>query len=178
VVTVVVLGAVVLLLVVYAFWTARRLDRLHARLDAAAAALDAQLRARAEAAARFAADGELPHDALAELALTAEVAAEAPGLGHDRESVENALSRALTAVTEEAGVDAAGFALADAVTRASFARRFHNDAVRDVVVVRKRRIVRYLHLAGRAPLPAYFEIVEPSALISQVSVGSPPTALD
>jgi hypothetical protein len=172
--TVVVLGAVVLLLVLYGFWTARRLDRLHARLDAAVAALDAQLRARAEATARFAADGDLPRDAIAGLALAAEVAAEAPGLGHDREVVENVLSRALTAVTEEAGVDAAGFALADAVARASFARRFHNDAVRDVLVVRKRRIVRYLRLAGRAPLPAYFEMVEPAALISQVSVASPP----
>jgi hypothetical protein len=174
VVTVVVLGAVLLLLVVYAFWTARRLDRLHARLDAAAAALDAQLRARADAAARFAAEGDLPRQAIADLAQAAEGAAEAPGLDHDREVVENALSRALTAVTEEAGVDAAGFALADAVTRASFARRFHNDAVRDVVVVRRRRIVRYLRLAGRAPLPTYFEMVEPVALISQVSVAAPP----
>lgn len=173
-VTVVVLGAVVLLLVVYGFWTARRLDRLHARLDAAATALDAQLRARAEAAARFAADADLPLPAVADLALSAELAAEAPGLGHDREGVESRLSRALSSVTEEAGVDAAGFALADAVTRASFARRFHNDAVRDVVVVRKRRIVRYLHLAGRAPLPAYFEMVEPAGLISQVSVAAPP----
>jgi hypothetical protein len=170
----VVAGAVVLLLVVYGFWTARRLDRLHARLDAAAAALDAQLHARAEAAARFAADGQISPEAVAELAQTAEAAAEARGLGHDREGVENALSRALTAVTEEAGGDAAGFALADSVTRASFARRFHNDAVRDVLVVRRRRIVRYLRLAGRAPLPTYFEIVEPTALISQVSVVAPP----
>jgi len=174
VVTLVVLGAVALLLVVYGFWTARRLDRLHARLDAAAAALDAQLRARAEGAARFAAEGDLPREGVAELALAAEIAAEAPGLGHDREAVENRLSRALREVTGEAGADAAGFALADTATRASFARRFHNDAVRDVLVVRKRRIVRYLRLAGRAPLPAYFEIVEPAALISQVSVAAPP----
>ena len=173
-ITVVVLGAVVLLLVVYAFWTARRLDRLHARLDAAAAALDAQLRVRAEAAARFAIDGDLPREAVAELAQAAEAAAEAPGLGHDRETAENTLSRALGDVTAIAGADAAGFALADAVTRASFARRFHNDAVRDVLVVRRRRIVRYLRLAGRAPLPSYFEIVEPVALISQVSVAAPP----
>jgi ABC-type transporter Mla MlaB component len=174
VLTVVVLGAVVLLLVIYAFWTARRLDRLHARLDAAAGALDDQLQVRAEAAARFALDGELPRESVAELAQAAEIAAEAPGLGHDREAAENTLSRALSEITGIAGVDAAGFALADAVTRASFARRFHNDAVRDVLVVRRRRIVRYLRLAGRAPLPAYFEIVEPVALISQVSVAAPP----
>ena len=174
-VTVVVLGAVVLLLIVYAFWTAKRLDRLHARLDAAAAALDAQLHARAEAAARFAAErrstNREPAPGMAEAAAAAGAAS---GLGHDREAVENELSRALTAGGEEIAAGPEGFALADAVTRASFARRFHNDAVRDVLVVRRRRIVRYLRLAGRAPLPAYFEVVEPVALISKVSASAPP----
>ena len=174
-VTVVVLGAVVLLLVVYAFWTAKRLDRLHARLDAAAAALDAQLHARAEAAARFAADGQLDSRETADgLAAAAAVAAASSGLGHDREATENTLSRALTAAGDEIAAKPGGFPLADAVTRASFARRFHNDAVRDVLVVRRRRIVRYLRLAGRAPLPAYFEVVEPVALISRVSASAPP----
>jgi hypothetical protein len=175
VVTVVVLGAVVLLLVVYAFWTARRLDRLHARLDAAAAALDAQLKARAEAAARFAAEGSPgSREAAGGLAAAAAAAVASSGLGHDREVTENELSRALTAVGEQITAQPDGFALADAVTRASFARRFHNDAVRDVLVVRRRRIVRYLRLAGRAPLPAYFEVVEPVALISKVSASAPP----
>jgi hypothetical protein len=174
VLTVVALGAVVLLLGLYAAWTARRLDRLHARLDAAAAALDAQLRARAEAAARFAAEGHLARDAVAGLAQAAAAAAEAAGLGHERESVENALSRALTAAGDDVAAEPVGFALAEAVTRASFARRFHNDAVRDVVVVRRRRIVRYLRLAGRAPLPAYFEVIEPVALISKASAAAPP----
>ena len=174
-VTVVVLGAVVLLLVVYAFWTAKRLDRLHARLDAAGAALDAQLHARADAAARFAAEGPLEsRDAAAGLAAAAAEAAGSSGLGHDREAIENELSRALTAAGDEIAVTSGGFALADAVTRASFARRFHNDAVRDVLVVRRRRIVRYLRLAGRAPLPSYFEVVEPVALISKVSASAPP----
>lgn len=173
-ITVVVLGAVILLLVVYGFWTARRLDRLHARLDAAAAALDAQLRTRAEAAGKFAAEGSLPRPTAADLARAADAAASATGLHHDREVVENALSRALTAAGDEVADQPAGFALADAVTRASFSRRFHNDAVRDVLVVRRRRIVRYLRLAGRAPLPAYFEVVEPVALISKASAVAPP----
>ena len=173
-VTVVVLGAVVLLLMVYAFWTAKRLDRLHARLDAAAASLEAHLHARAEAAARFATAGALPRAAADDLRRTATAAAEASGLDHDREVLENALSRALTAAGDDLAVQPAGFALGDAVTRASFSRRFHNDAVRDVLVVRKRRIVRYLRLAGRAPLPSYFEVVEPVALISKASAVAPP----
>jgi hypothetical protein len=46
----------------------------------------------------------------------------------------------------------------DEALRATFARRFHNDAVRDALVVRDRRLVRWLRLAGSAPHPAYFEM--------------------
>ena len=172
-VTVVVLGAVVLLLIVYAFWTASRLDRLHARVDAAAAALDAQLRTRAEAAVRFASDGRLSRDLAARLERTAAAAGTVPGLGHDREEVENALSRALTDADDGVGDSDAAVAVADAATRASFARRFHNDAVRDVLIVRRRRIVRYLRLAGRAPLPSYFELVEPAMSGTPAGVSTP-----
>lgn len=72
-------------------------------------------------------------------------------LGPEREQAENRLSRALRGVTptEE---------LSEVVTRASFARQFHNDAVRDALVLRRRWIVRLLHLAGHAPRPTYFEI--------------------
>lgn len=161
-VTVVVLGAVASLLVVYAFWTASRLDRLHARVDAAAAALDAQLRARAEAAAKCVVDGQLSRPVALALQSAAVAAAACTGLGHDREAVENALSRALTEADQDLAGTPAGAAVADAATRASFSRRFHNDTVRDVLIVRRRRIVRYLRLAGHARLPAYFEMVEPA----------------
>jgi hypothetical protein len=46
----------------------------------------------------------------------------------------------------------------DDALRASIARRFYNDTVRDALVVRDRRVVRWLALAGRAPHPAYFEM--------------------
>ncbi len=36
----------------------------------------------------------------------------------------------------------------------------HNDAVRDTLVLRSRRLVRWFRLAGTAPLPAYFEIAD------------------
>ena len=143
-----VLGLVAVLHVAYAMWTAKRLDRLHRRVDAAVAALDAQLRQRAEAATRFAAARRLPA-----LAAAAGAAGAVPGLGHDREAVENDLTRALQAVGDQADE-----ALVDVTTRTTFARRFHNDAVRDALEVRTRRIVRWSHLAGHAPLPTYFEI--------------------
>lgn len=171
--------AVVALLAAYATWTAGRLDRLHARIDAAAAALDAQLRRRAEAAAVFAGVAALLPAVTIELTQAVELAGQAQGLGHEREAVENRVSRALqsAATTSPRAFDRgapAVAALVDEATRATFARRFHNDAVRDGLVVRRRRVVRWLRLAGRAPQPSYFEI-DDSALPSQASVaaGSP-----
>ena len=55
--------------------------------------------------------------------------------------------------------------LADAEARVLLARRFHNDAVRDTLALRERRLVRAFRLGGTAALPSYFEIVErPHAL--------------
>ena len=145
---------------VYSAWTAGRLDRLHLRLDAARTALDAQLRERA-----------LVARTTPSLRLAAQRALDTPGLGHDRERVENDLSRHLrrTQPTDE---------LNEVVTRASFARQFHNDAVRDALVLRRRRVVRLLHLAGHAPKPSFFEIDDAtpsrSVEISDVAGTNPP----
>jgi hypothetical protein len=145
---------------VYSAWTAGRLDRLHLRLDAARTALDAQLRERALVARTTPALRDAARQAL-----------DTPGLGHDREQAENELSRLLRRArpTDE---------LNEVVTRASFARQFHNDGVRDVLVLRRRWIVRLLHLAGHAPRPTYFEIddatLNRSAEISDVAGSTPP----
>jgi hypothetical protein len=48
--------------------------------------------------------------------------------------------------------------LAAAGLRVQLARRFHNDVVRSARVVRRKRVVRYLRLAGHAPWPQTFEI--------------------
>ncbi|HMC72360.1 MAG TPA: hypothetical protein VKJ07_24615, partial [Mycobacteriales bacterium] len=156
-------GLLAVLHVLYSTWTARRLDRLHARVDAATAALDRQLRYRAEAALAFAptAAGSAGRD----LTAAATAALEVAGLGHDREAAESALSRALQSVHGDVANDGANdapneghSALADVMTRAVFARRFHNDAVRDALTVRRRRIVRWFRLAGTARLPSFFEM--------------------
>ena len=94
-----------------------------------------------------------------DLSAAAHAALAVPGLGHDREAAESALSRALQAVQSDVANDADS-GLADVMTRAVFARRFHNDAVRDALIVRKRRIVRWFHLAGTARLPSFFEMDE------------------
>lgn len=149
----------VAVLVLYVTWTAGRLDRLHARVDAAWAALDAQLVRRAAAARAVAAHLEDPVAArrLDEAASTA-----LEGTVDGREMVENDLSRALKAALPALAHDDAGEAalaeLETASTRVGLARSFHNTAVKETRSIRLRRMPRALRLAGRRSLPQYFEI--------------------
>jgi hypothetical protein len=150
----------VVLLAVYASWTAGRLDRMHARVDASWAALDAQLVRRAAAARALV--PLLPPRLAAELDAVAHEALEAGEQG--RESVENDLSRALRAALPvlPAGVDLRE--LDSAVTRVGLARSFHNAAVKDTRALRRRRMPRALRLAGHRRLPQYFEIDDTSLI--------------
>lgn len=147
------------LVALYVVWTANRLDRLHARVDAAWAALDAQLVRRAAAARAVAAHLADPRAAGA-LDEAASTSLEATADG--RETVENDLSRALKAALPLLVHDSAGEAalaeLATASTRVGLARSFHNAAVKDTRAIRLRRLPRALRLAGHRSLPQYFEI--------------------
>ncbi|MEE2056291.1 NUDIX hydrolase [Rhodococcus artemisiae] len=150
------IAAVVLLLGLWAYGTANRLDRLHVRSDLSWHALDAALARRAVvvrsiAASTSASDGRR----LSVLADRAERADRA-----QRETAENELSVALAGLDVERLRPQLVAELADAEARVLIARRFHNDAVRDTLALRTRRPVRWLHLGGTAPLPTYFEIAE------------------
>jgi hypothetical protein len=157
-------AAVLALALWYLSWTAARLDRLHARVEGARAALDAQLVRRASITLELASSGLLD---LASSVLLADAAHEARQADEERrELAESDLSSALRAALEPAVVedlqeDAVGHELVadlgSACHRVTLARRFHNDAVRAAVVVRRKRLVRALRLAGRAPLPGSFE---------------------
>jgi hypothetical protein len=135
-----------------AMHAAARLDRLHVRTDAAWAALDAALYRRAVVASVVHGYGALRYAAHA--ALLAGPSA--------REEVENELGRALSALDRGSLEPACAGRLADAEQAVVIARRVYNDAVRDTLALRSRRLVRWLRLAGTAPLPRYFEIVEPA----------------
>jgi hypothetical protein len=163
IIRIVAVAAILAVVLLYLYFTAERIDRLNQRVDAAAAALDSQLQRRSATAAVFAARVPLAPELALTLSAAAAEAAVAPDLGHDREAVENLLSRALAQVAAAAPEvftepTDAGTEMHDEALRATFARRFHNDAVRDALVVRDRRLVRWLHLAGSAPHPAYFEM--------------------
>lgn len=160
----------------YLSYSASRLDRLHAKVEGAVSALDAQLVRRAEATLELATSGSVdPATAL----LLADAASEAlerhthQPLNHDpldgqtfagRESTETDLTETLRAALPQETVDALrgepGSAGADSLgrvessaLRVQLARRFHNDAVREVRRVRNKKVVRLFRLAGHAALP-------------------------
>lgn len=144
---------------VYLSWTAGRIDRLHARVEAAAAALDAALLRRAAAGLAVAGRGAISQPAAAQtLAAAARAGQAADGLGAAREAVENALSRALLAYLAACGECAVDAELDAAVRRVAFARGFYNGAVADTLALRGRLVPRLAHLAGHAAAPAFFEI--------------------
>ncbi|MEO8828100.1 hypothetical protein [Lapillicoccus sp.] len=151
----------------YLSYSAARLDRLHARVEATSAALDAQLVRRAESTIELANTGRL--DAASGLILAA-AAVESLGTSEgdaDRESVESNLSDALAlALPPEVlrGLRATDDQINEALarvaasgTRVQLARRFHNDAVVDVRRIRRKTFVRWFRLAGHADLPATIE---------------------
>jgi hypothetical protein len=156
------IAAVVLavLLTSWVTFTLTRLDRLHARVDAAQAALDAQLVRRAAAVLHVAESSVGVLDA-AERSRLEQVSESALNASlDDRETVENAVGRVVVelAARPAALTPAAVEELHEAGTRVLIARRFYNDAVRDTRTLRGRRMPRLLHLAGRRDMPQFFDI--------------------
>lgn len=167
------IAAVLLVIAWYLSYTAGRIDRLHTRVESAQASLVAHLVRRAAIAVEAAAFLD-PATGLLLAGAAGEV------LGRDRagpdealdegldEEAENDLTRALhTAFDDPDAVLAlrrdpvTGDVLAElssACTRAELARRFHNDAVAAAQRVRRKRVVRWVRLAGRAPMPQMVEI--------------------
>jgi hypothetical protein len=141
----------VVLIASYLTWTAKRVDRLHARAASAGRALDAQLLRRAATAAVLAEEraGDPDLYAAARAALDARM--------ENREAAENDLTRMLRKrmLDPQDPVDASVIA---ANRRVGLARQVHTDLVRDALAVRSRPLVRLLRLGGRHLAPAYFDI--------------------
>ena len=154
--------AAVVVVATYVTWTAARVDRLHRRATAAAAALDAQLVRRATGATELgAATGQAGLTLVARGALDAGPA--------DREAAENDLTRELREAVAEPGTPGTPGPQSPAVAnlvavsrRVAMARQMHTDVVRDALASRRRLPVRLLRLARRHPQPAYFDVDDPS----------------
>jgi hypothetical protein len=165
---------------VYISWRAGRLDRLHARLEAASSALDAALVRRSSIALELASSGLLDP---ATSVLLAGAAHDARSPQDGREMPESDLTRALRAVFSQpdfrallAGREGAEELLSElegASHQVFLARKFYNDAVAATQVARRRWLVRMLRLAGTAPMPEFFEIDD-----SLVPAGGPGPATD
>lgn len=167
--------AVVVLFATWITWTATRLDRLHGRVDAARASLDAQLVRRA-AALQALVDrsvAELGPARAGQLRAVARASLDADPT--TREAAENDLSRALHGIPADLDADLLAD-LSDATRRVAFARRFYNDAVRDTVALRRGRLPRLLRLSHRRPVPAFFEIDDtapPATVPGRLAGGAP-----
>jgi hypothetical protein len=141
---------------------ATRLDRLHVRTDAAWAGLDAALSRRARVVGGLEGNAALRCTAAAALLAGSGSTLRACS-ANSREEVENELGRVLAVLDRRRLPPACAGRLADVEQRVVIARQVYNDAVRDTLALRAHPLVRWLHLAGTAPLPRYFEIAEPAA---------------
>lgn len=162
---------VLVLLGFYLSWRATRLDRLHHRVEAARAALDAALLRRAAAALDLATSSSL--DPREGRALTASANRARRAGDEERELAESDLSATLCAMLTHPRTPGAPAPRLEEVLIAGrgvhMARVFHNDAVSDTRRARRSRLVRLLRLAGTAALPDYFEMDDrvPGAVLPQ-----------
>ena len=150
---------VLILVVCIAIWAsgmASRLNRLHIRTDSARVSLEGALHSRSSVIAAL--QPELGQ----EVAKVNRVALRATDMGA-RSEVENEL---LGVLKQEVWSNPS---FLEASAKVDLAARFYNDAVSDTLSVRTRPLVRGLRLAGRAPLPEYYEAVLSSPAPSQGS---------
>lgn len=135
--------------------TARRLDRLHKRTEAAwAVCLESCARrlvvCRALVVTHHLADEQAS-------ALISAVHAAERADREQREAAEQRVTTQLDHIDEAQRGDLAA-ELADAQERVALAVQFYNDAVRDTRALRESWFTRVFRLAGHAGLPEYFDV--------------------
>jgi len=175
---IVIVVAAALLAGVYVSWRAGRIDRLHARVEMARAALDVTLLRRSSVALELATSGLL--DPATSLLLAAAVHGTRPGesgvaapagqqgSGRPRDLAESDLTRALRAAFSQpgfraslSGKEGADELLAEveaAANQVFLARKFYNDMVAATREARRRPLARLLRLCGKAKAPEFFEM--------------------
>lgn len=160
--------AAVVLLGLYLSMTAGRLDRLHHRIDTSRLALETQLLRRSSVCVELSSGQWLDPASSLVLASSAHQARTSADLGDALHSAaESDLTISLVAaldredIEEIASTDDGPELLAElgaACRRVQLSRRFHNDAVRACRQLRAQRMVRWFRLAGRTPLPEFWEM--------------------
>jgi hypothetical protein len=163
---IVIVIAVALFIGVYVSWRAGRIDRLHARVDMARAALDATLLRRSSVALELATSGLL--DPATSLLLASAMHGTKDITSRPRDLAESDLTRALRAAFSQPdfrasinGKEGADELLAEveaAAHQVFLARKFYNDVVAATREARGRPLARLLRLSGRAEVPEFFEM--------------------
>jgi hypothetical protein len=162
---IVIVVAVALLAGVYVSWRAGRIDRLHARVEMARAALDVTLLRRGAVALELATSGLLdPATSL----LLAEAVHGTRGGDRPHDLAESDLTRALRAAFSQpdfrsslSGKEGADELLTEveaAAHQVFLARKFYNDMVAVTRDARRRPLARVLRLSGKAQAPEFFEM--------------------
>jgi hypothetical protein len=164
---IVIVVAAALLIGVYVSWRAGRIDRLHARVEMARAALDVNLLRRSSVALELATSGLL--DPATSLLLAAAVhGTRTDGGDRPRDLAESDLTRALRAAFGQpdfrsslSGKEGADELLGEVEATAHqvfLARKFYNDMVAVTRDARRRPLARLLRLSGNAQAPEFFEM--------------------
>jgi hypothetical protein len=163
---IVIVIAAALFIGVYVSWRAGRIDRLHARVDMAQAALDATLLRRSSVALELATSGLL--DPATSLLLASAVHGTKDVTARPRDLAESDLTRALRAAFSQPdfrasinGKEGADELLAEveaAAHQVFLARKFYNDVAAATRLARSRPLARVLRLSGRAKAPEFFEM--------------------
>jgi hypothetical protein len=179
---IVIVVAAALLIGMYVSWRAGRIDRLHARVEMARAALEATLLRRSSVALELATSGLL--DPATSLLLAGAVYGTRNG-GRPRDLAESDLTRALRAAFGQpgfraslAGKEGADELLAEveaAAHQVFLARKFYNDLVAATRDARRRPLARVLRLSGKAQAPEFFEMDD--SLVAETASTSPAVPL-
>jgi hypothetical protein len=162
---IVIVVAVALFMGVYVSWRAGRIDRLHARVEMARAALDVTLLRRGALALELATSGLL--DPATSLLLAEAVHGTRSG-DRPHDLAESDLTRALRAAFSQpdfrsslSGKEGADELLTEveaAAHQVFLARKFYNDMVAVTRDARRRPLARVLRLSGKAQAPEFFEM--------------------
>lgn len=146
-IVIVVICVAVTCALLWAYFTAQRLNSLHIRTDAALASLQSALDRRAAVIAAL-----MPEHAV----LAREVESIDLRHGHvePRAEAEAKLAAVIGKQYKELPAD-----LVDVDVRVKLAHRFYNEAVADTRALRLQPMVRSLRLGGTAPLPEFFDLI-------------------
>lgn len=150
--------ALLIIFLWYLSFTATRLDRLHHRVESSWAALDSLLQKRAAIAL------ELAHSEFADpgLSLILNQAAHQAREAEisERSDAESGLTSALGLLLKsQSNTDQSELLreLSDLTDKIRVAVKLHVEAVNRTLMVRRKKIVKFFRLAGRAPLPTIYK---------------------